>query len=184
MRGTYFQAWMRLVSPQLEPHEEVLAKGRAFEPTYWDGLDLARIVSGLGSAAVLTSHRLLWLGRDEDKWTRVLPLASLRAYTELVQTHRYAIAFEHEGVDVLMWAPQHRYPWGTWGDGEKVESVEKCILAFSHRDTALAHALRGRLDELGAQVHPAKVVGSAPVRGTRGMLLRNANMISRVGWSR
>ena len=97
----------------------------------------------------MTGDRRLWLGRPDVRWLRALPLGLVHAYTELVQTHRYGVVLDHEPVEFLMWAPQHRYPWGTWGDGEEVQAIETSTLAFSRRDTDVAEALRARLDALG-----------------------------------
>ena len=44
----YNQRKIDIVESQLRHGEDVLARGRAFEPTWWDGLDLARIVRWSG----------------------------------------------------------------------------------------------------------------------------------------
>jgi hypothetical protein len=149
MHAEYFHRWMDLLLARLEPDEQVLARGRAFEPS--DGLrfDLATVISGPGCAVAVTERCVLWVSRDDDRWVRLLPFALVRSYAEITQAHRYALALDHEGVERRQSVPAHQLLWWSWGNAETVQAVTCSMLAFSRRDTKAARAMRRRLQAMG-----------------------------------
>jgi hypothetical protein len=166
MHSEYFHRWMDLLVAQLEPGEQVLARGRAFEPHDALRFDLATVISGPGCAVAATERRALWVGRDDQRWVRSLPFALVRSYTEITQAHRYALALDHQSVDRLQWVPAHQLLWWSWGNAEAVRPVTSSVLAFSRRDTKVAHAIRSRLQAIGV---PASEPRSLPHRRPGGV---------------
>jgi hypothetical protein len=72
MHPEYFQRWMDLLVARLEPGEQVLARGRAFEPSDALRFDLSRVIRGPGCAVAVTERRVLWVSGDDDRWVRSL----------------------------------------------------------------------------------------------------------------
>ncbi len=162
MRGTRFEdLWARL-DERLDAGEQVVARGRAFEPVF-EKLedDLAQLVSGPGEAVVVTDRRLLWVGREGPEWVRSLPFAMVRSFTQVRQTHRYALILEHERTErarlsfVVPFARQGRMK-------TVVRKTDRSILAFSRRDTDVARALRAALHTSGA-VEAPEIILPRPV---------------------
>ena len=154
MRGMRFEdLWARL-DERLDASEEVVARGRAFEPDFekWED-DLAHLVSGPGEAVVVTDRRLLWVGREGPEWVRSLAFGTVRSFTQVTQTHRYALIIEHEPAErarvtfVVPFARQGRMK-------TVVREVDRSTLAFSRRDTEVARALRAALHLSGAVEAP------------------------------
>src|SRR5918996_754796 len=159
MHTEYFHRWMGLLVARLEPGERVRARGRTFEPGDALGFDLATVISGPGCAVVVTERRVLWVGRDDQRWVRSLRLDLVSSYTEITQAHRYALALDHQRIDRLQWVPAHRLLWWSWGTAEAVRFVTSSVLAFSRRDTEAARAIRSRLQAMGV---PARAPRALP----------------------
>jgi hypothetical protein len=149
MHTEYFRRWMDLLVARLEPGERVLARGRAFEPHDALGFDLSTVISGPGCAVAVTEHRVLWVSRDDQRWVRALPFALATSYTEIMQAHRYALAFDHQSIERLQLVPAHQLLGWSWGNAEVVLPVTSSALAFSRRDTEAARAIRSRLQAMG-----------------------------------
>ena len=115
MHDEYFRRRMDLLVDRLEPGERVLARGRAFEPPDSLRFDLSMVIGGPGCVAAVTERRVLWVGRDDQRWVRSLPFALVRSYTEITQTHRYALALDHQRIERLRWVPAHQLLWWSWG---------------------------------------------------------------------
>jgi hypothetical protein len=145
MDTEYFHRWMYLLLARLEPGEQVLARGRAFEPSDVLRFDLSRVISGPGCAVAVTERCVLWVSRDDDRWVRSLPFALVRSYAEITQAHRYALALDHESIERLQSVAAHQLLWWSWGNAEAAHSVTSTVLAFSRRDTKAARAIRSRL---------------------------------------
>jgi hypothetical protein len=154
-----------LLEGRLEPGERVLARGRAFEPPDSLRFDLSMVIGGPGCVVAVTERRVLWVGRDDQRWVRSLPFALVRSYTEITQAHRYALALDHQRIERLRWVPAHRLLWWSWGDAEVVRPVTGSALAFSRRDTKAARAIRSRLQALGV---PAGQPRTLPKHGRPG----------------
>ena len=165
MRAEYLQRWMDLVVARLEPGERVLGWGRAFEPGDALRFDLSTVISGPGCAVAVTERRALWLGRDDERWVRSLPLDLVTSYTEITQAHRYALTLDHQSIERLQWVPAHQLLWWSWGNAEAVRPVTSSALAFSRRDTKAARAIRSRLQAIGV---PASKPRSLPTHGRPG----------------
>ncbi len=165
MHTVYFQQWMDLLVARLEPGEQVLARGRAFEPRDAPGLDLSTVISGPGCAVAVTERRALWVSRDDERWVRSLPFAQVTSYTEIAQAHRYALALDHRSIERLQWVPAHQLLGWSWGNAVAVRPVTSSTLAFSRRDTKAAQAIRSRLQAIGV---PAGEARSLPRRGRAG----------------
>lgn len=165
MHAEYFHPRMELLLARREPGEHLLARGRAFEPPDPLRFDLAMVIGGPGCVVAVTERRVLWVGRDDQRWVRSLPFALVRSYTEITQAHRYALALDHQRTDRLRWVPAHRLLWWSWGTVEAVRPVTGSVLAFSRRDTKAARAIWGRLQALGV---PAGQPGALPNHGRRG----------------
>jgi hypothetical protein len=78
MDTEYFHRWMDLLLARFEPGEQVLARGRAFEPRDVLRFDLSTVISGPGCAVAVTERGVLWVSRDDDRWVRSLPFALVR----------------------------------------------------------------------------------------------------------
>jgi hypothetical protein len=165
MHTEYFRRRMDLLVGRLEPGERVLARGRAFEPGDPLRFDLSMVIGGPGCAVAVTERRVLWVGRDDQRWVRSLPFALVRFYTEITQAHRYALALDHQRIDRVWWVPAHRLLWWSWGTAEAVRPVASSVLAFSRRDTKAARAIRSRLQAIGV---PAGQPRSLPKYGRPG----------------
>jgi hypothetical protein len=148
MDTEYFHRWMDLLLARLEPGEQVLARGRAFEPSDVLRFDLSTVISGPGCAVAVTERCVLWVSRDDDRWVRSLPFALVRSYAEITQAHRYALALDHESIERLQSVPAHQLLWWAWGNAEAVQCVTGSVLAFSRRDTKAARAIRSRLQAM------------------------------------
>lgn len=153
-----FRRCMDWLVARLEPNERILARGRAYEPLRWGGLDLTAVVSP-GCPVVVTERRTLWVDGGDERWMRSLPFALVRFYTEIIQGHRYALALAHEGIECLQWEPAHRFLGWSWGNAAAIRRVTASVLAFSHRDTDAAQAIR---DQLHARGVPAGEPRSLP----------------------
>ena len=149
MDTEYFHRWMDLLLARLEPGEQVLARGRAFEPSDVLRFDLSTVISGPGCAVAVTERCVLWVSRDDDRWVRSLPFALVRSYAEITQAHRYALALDHESIERLQSVAAHQLLWWSWGNAEAVQAVTSTVLAFSRRDTKAARAIRSRLPRPG-----------------------------------
>jgi hypothetical protein len=77
------------------------------------------------------------------------------AITEVTSTHRYGLFLEHGAIDRLEWIPAHHFLWYSWGNAEEVRAATSTLLAFSHRDTAVARAIREQLKKRGVSAKPA-----------------------------
>jgi hypothetical protein len=165
MHAEYFRRRMELLVGRLEPGERVLARGRAFEPPDPLQFDLSMVIGGPGCVVAVTERRVLWVGRDDQRWVRSLPFALVRSYTEITQAHRYALALDHQRIERLRWVPAHRLLWWSWGNAEAVRPVTGSMLAFSRRDTKAARAIRSRLQAIGV---PASQPRSLPKQGRPG----------------
>ena len=168
MDTEYFHRWMDLLFARLEPGEQVLARGRAFEPSDALGYDLSTVISGPGCAVAVTERCVLWVSRDDDRWVRSLPFALVRSYAEITQAHRYALALDHESIERLQSVAAHQLLWWSWGNAEAVHSVTSSVLAFSRCDTKAARAIRSRLQAVGV---PAGEPRSLPPHRRRGQAL-------------
>ena len=80
MRADYLRPRLDLLRARLEPGEQVLAQGRAFEP-HQDSFELSQLISGPGCAVMVTDGRVLWVSRSDQRWVRALPFAVVRSYT-------------------------------------------------------------------------------------------------------
>ena len=165
MHPEYFQRWMDLLVARLEPGEQVLARGRAFEPNDALRFDLSTVISGPGCAVAVTERRVLWVSGDDDRWVRSLRFDLVRSHAELTQAHRYALALDHESIERRRSVPAHQLLWWSWGNAETVQVVTSSVLAFSRRDTKAARAIRSRLQAIGV---PAGQPRSLPKRGRPG----------------
>jgi hypothetical protein len=105
MHAEYFRRRMDLLVGRLEPGERVLARGRAFEPPDPLRFDLSMVIGGPGCVVAVTERRVLWVGREDQRWVRSLPFALVRSYTEITQAHRYALALDHQRIDRVRWVP-------------------------------------------------------------------------------
>jgi hypothetical protein len=135
MHAEYFHRWMDLLLARLEPDEQVLARGRSFEPNDALGYDLSTVISGPGCAVAVTERRVLWVSGEDDRWVRSLPFILVRSYAEITQAHRYALALDHESIERRQSVPAHQLLWWSWGNAETVQAVTSNVLAFSRRDT-------------------------------------------------
>jgi hypothetical protein len=138
MHTEYFHRRTDLLVARLEPGEQVLARGRAFEPRDPLRFDLATMNSGPGCAVAVTKRRALWVSRDDQRWVRSLPFALVTSYTEITQAHRYALTQDHQSIERLQWVSAHQLLWWSWGNAEAVRPVTSSVLAFSRRDTKAA----------------------------------------------
>jgi hypothetical protein len=163
MRADHLRPLMDLLLARPEPGERILARGRAFEP-HSDSFELSQLISGPGCAVVVTDRRVLWVGRSDPRWVRVLPFAVVRSYVECTQAHRYALVLDHERLERWHWQPAHRLLGWSWGNSEDLRPASRSVLGFSRRDTAAARAIRTQLQAAGV---PAGVPRSLP-RGRRG----------------
>ncbi|HEU4896013.1 MAG TPA: hypothetical protein VFX88_00405, partial [Actinomycetota bacterium] len=102
---------MDLLVARLEPGEQVLARGRAFEPSDILRFDLSTVISGPGCAVAVTERRVLWVSGDDERWVRSLRFDLVRSYAELTQAHRYALALDHESIDRLQSVAAHQLLW-------------------------------------------------------------------------
>jgi hypothetical protein len=167
MRTDHFTRWTGLLLARLEPGEQVLARGRAYEKRV-ESHDLTDAISGPGCALVVTERCALWVDRADERWVRALPFAIVRAYSEITQGHRYGLALEHEGIERLQWVPAHRFLAWSWGNAESLRPVTESVLAFSHRHTVAARAIRALLQVAGV---PAGEARSLPKRERQAVLL-------------
>ena len=99
---------MNLLLARLEPGEQVLARGRAFEPSDALRFDLSTVISGPGCAVAVTERRVLWVSGDDDRWVRSLRFDLVRSYAEITQAHRYALALDHESIERRRSVPAHQ----------------------------------------------------------------------------
>ena len=111
MHAEYFRRRMDLLVGRLEPGERVLARGRAFEPPDPLRFDHSMVIGGPGCVVAVTERRVLWVGREDQRWVRSLPFALVRSYTEITQAHRYALALDHQRIDRVRWVPVHQLLW-------------------------------------------------------------------------
>jgi hypothetical protein len=165
MRAECFYRRMDLLVGRLEPGEQVLARGRAFEARDALRFDLSTVISGPGCAVAVTERCALWVSRDDERWVRSLPFALVTSYTEITQAHRYALALDHRRIERLQWVPAHRLLWWSWGTAEAARPATSSVLAFSRRDTKAARAIRSRLQAIGV---PAGEPRSLPKHTRRG----------------
>jgi hypothetical protein len=70
MHTEYFRRRMELLVGRLKPGERVLAPGTAFEPGDRLRFDLSMVIGGPGCAVAVTERRVLWVGRDDQRWIR------------------------------------------------------------------------------------------------------------------
>jgi hypothetical protein len=155
MRADYLRPRLDLLRARLEPGEQVLAQGRAFEP-HQVSFELSQLISGPGCAVMVTDGRVLWVSRSDQRWVRALPFAVVRSYTECTQAHRYALVLDHEGLERWQWVPAHRFLGWSWGNAEKVRPVMRSVLGFSRRHTAAARAIRTQLQAAGVPAGPPR----------------------------
>jgi len=158
----YLQQVLDRLLARLEPGERLLAKGRAYAAhPRWDERDLT-FVSGPGALIVVTDHRVLWAERNDQRWDREVPFSAVTASTEIMQGHRYALLLEHEPIERLQWIPAHRVFGWRWGNAEARLPVKRSVLAFSHRDTEAAVAIRAELQERGVPARPQRALPPPP----------------------
>jgi hypothetical protein len=171
MHTDIFKRWIDLLMSELEQDEQVLAKGRAYEGRRED-FNPSKAVTGQGCSVVVTERRALWISSGAKRWLRSLPFDKVKTYREITQSHRYALALDHESIERRLWVPEHRFLVWAWGNAEDVLPVTRSVLAFSRRDTAAARALRTQLQERGVPVAAPRTLPTHERR--RGALYRSS----------
>lgn len=154
-RIPFMELLFRLLRHQLQPTETTLAESRAYaghRPTVLPS-DLLHSVTGPGNPVLVTDQRTLWMVRSDPRWLRELPFSEVSAYIEVKHGHRYGLFFEHSPMERLEWVPAHRFFLWSWGNAEAVLLVDRSFLAFSHRNTAAARAIRAQLKTRGVPHH-------------------------------
>lgn len=172
MRATFDERRMQALATCLEADDQVLALGRAFESADEGIQDLGAVVSGPGSAVIVTSRRLLWTSTSDLRWMRTLPLDSVISYRELFQAHRYALVIDHGAIAVLQRVPKHRVLWWRWGSAvDAIDSQTTTILAFSRQTTEVAEAIKTRLKSLGSVAYASRTMPHSRDDGAAGTYL-------------